>query len=81
MVEIKKNTHIVCKDDDAREYLTVTEYEILKKLLHKVKCAKFAAKGVVSEYLIVNKDEPYADKIQQDILEGEDEKWIKTHSF
>lgn len=59
----------VIKAETVVKNLTHEEFEQFVNLMEK------AGKGVEDHrYLVVNVDEPYADKIEQMILEGEREK-------
>jgi len=69
--EIKKGTHIVIKIEDAEEYLTESEARFLNSILDKIDRGRKAYHKKKNEYLIVNTDEPYANKVMQVIKEGE----------
>lgn len=73
--EYKTDTHVVIKRNDALTLLTVGEQIQLANILEKIRLKRFTAgKNPKPEYYIVNKDEPYADKIFEEIRKGEEAK-------
>lgn len=72
----KYNTHIVIKKEDAKKYLSENEYKMLDSLHRIIELHRFST-GRNTSYYVCNTDEPYADKVLQVILEGEDEKRLK----
>lgn len=73
--EEKKNTHLVIKREDIDKYLSPKEKEDFLYLDYLI-----AARKIMEEqkdpnsYYVVNKDEPYADKILEVIKQGETNK-------
>lgn len=66
------NRFIVIKNNDADEYLTDDEKESLSNILLAIMNGRArAGKTPENTYLVCNTDEPYADKVLQDILQGE----------
>ena len=65
---IKENTHLVIKRKLINERLCKKDRELFYALLDII------TKENYNEYIICNKDEPYADKVLQTILQGEAEK-------
>ena len=71
-MEIKENTHIVIKREDALKYLTEPEYQTLEELSHKIIRGRAKDnKTPCNSYYIVNHDEPYAEMVKGVILGGE----------
>lgn len=60
----KEIKYVVIKLSHLRTRLTVEEQDILCTLLKKLSNS--------NNYIVCNQDEPYADKVWQTILEGED---------
>jgi hypothetical protein len=74
MAEIKESTHCVIKALDAVIYLSKDELALLSEIFRKLdKCREQDGKPI-NDYYICNLDEPYADKVLQAILDGEDAK-------
>lgn len=71
-MEIKHNTHLVIKRDLINERLSEQNREIFYTLVNII------TKGNYNEYIICNKDEPYASKVLEVILQGEVEKDVKN---
>lgn len=67
-LKIKDNTHLVIKRKLINERLCKTDRELFYALLNMIN------KGSHNEYIICNKDEPYANKVLQAILQGEAKK-------
>ena len=67
-LKIKDNTHLVIKRKLINERLCKKNRELFYALLNTIN------KENHNEYIICNKDEPYADKVLQTILQGEAEK-------
>lgn len=65
---LKENTHLVIKRKLINERLCKSDRELFYALLDLI------TKENYNEYIICNKDEPYADKVLQTILQGEAEK-------
>lgn len=65
---LKENTHLVIKRKLINERLCKSDRELFYVLLDLI------TKENYNEYIICNKDEPYADKVLQTILQGEAEK-------
>ena len=71
-MEIKENTHIVIKRQDALKYLTEPEYQTLEELSHNIIRGRAKDnKTPCNSYYIVNHDEPYAEMVKGVILGGE----------
>lgn len=68
-IKTKENLYTVIKNQDISECLTETERQILGLLL-----GKLASEAPERKYYVVNQDEPYAHKILEAILDGEDAK-------
>jgi len=78
MAEIKEDTHLVMKFADIKDYLSEADQQSL--FCMSVAIAKARLKDDKEghhKYLVVNKDEPYADDVQRIILKGEDAKQVK----
>lgn len=71
MADIKENTHIVIKCEDIREYLSEKQKHDLDSILLTINISRKEAGKPINNYLIINKDEPYAEKIQEIILSNE----------
>ena len=67
-MKIKENTHLVIKRKLINERLCKKDRELFYALLDVI------TKENYNEYIICNKDEPYADKVLQTILQGEAKK-------
>ena len=67
-LKIKENTHLVIKRKLINKRLCKKDREQFYALLDII------TKENYNEYIICNKDEPYADKVLQTILRGEAEK-------
>lgn len=74
MAKIKKDTHLVLKCEDTNEYLTQAERRVLVSLIIKIEKGRISENKKLNSYYVCNLDEPYADKVFQTILSGEDEK-------
>ena len=71
MSEAKKDDkYFVMKIEDVETMLTETEQEILACIIDKL--------DSINEYIVCNEDEPYAEKVWQAILSGEDAKGDPT---
>jgi D-alanyl-D-alanine dipeptidase len=69
--EIKEKTHVVLKLKDIA-YLSPSLQADLRHICRKViELRDIMQKEPNPEYFVVNKDEPYAEKILEAILEGE----------
>lgn len=69
MTEEMYNKFLVMKWDWLKESLNKEEMEILGYMLNKASASK-----PNHSYYVVNLDEPYAEKVKQIILEGEESK-------
>lgn len=75
MAEIKKSSHTVIKHEDLNKYLTGFEVGCLHHCLIQIYNGRIKdGKQGDNEYYICNKDEPYAQKVLDVILQGEDQK-------
>jgi len=73
MAEVKRNTHIVIKRDDVTEFLSEEERSTLDKLVYEIKVRRLhKLKPPHNEYIVCNWNEPYAQKVLDVILEGEE---------
>lgn len=70
---IKETTHIVIKIDDTDKYLSEHQKRELNNILLTINKGRLSDKKPLNEYLVINKDEKYADKIQKLILCEESE--------
>jgi hypothetical protein len=64
----------VIKTSDALKYLTKSELTKLGVLFAKIDAGRKADGKSINNYYVCNTDEPYAQKIIQTILDGEDAK-------
>lgn len=67
MEKTKENKYTVIKNSDLLDSLTETERHIFNLLVNKLSQGKTSRK-----YYVVNTDEPYAHKVLETILEGEE---------
>lgn len=74
MAKRKESTHIVFKIEDALKYLSNEDRERLATLIFRIETGRSQDGKKLNRYYICNADEPYADKVLQAILEGEDYK-------
>ncbi len=75
MAELKKYTHDVFKQQDLIEYLTNEQIKNYMEISYAIMQGRMAAgKNPQNHYIVCNADEPYADRVLQIILDGEDEK-------
>lgn len=71
-VDIKENTHIVIKREDALKYLTEVEYCALENILNTVSEGRNKdGKNPYNSYYVCNTDEPYAEVVHGIIIGGE----------
>lgn len=71
-MDIKKGTHLVLKYEDVEKYCKAGDLNALDFIRHKIKKGREKdGKPINNSYYICNVDEPYADKVLQDILQGE----------
>lgn len=70
----RENTHIVIKNEDAKKYLSESQKRELDNILLSINNGRISDNKSVNTYLIVNKDEPYAEKIQDMIIFEESKK-------
>lgn len=71
MESTKENRYTVIKNEDLVDSLSETERQIFNLLLNKAIVGKPSRK-----YYVVNKDEPYAHKVLETILDGEESKGV-----
>lgn len=71
MTDIKENTHIVIKRDDATKYLSEKQKHDLDSILLTINTRREKEGKPVNNYLVINKDEPYAKIIQETIISNE----------
>ena len=73
MAEYKTNTHTVIKNEDILKYLTAEEKRQLVHILVNISSGRRAdGKNPENTYYICNTDEPYADKVLDVIIRGEE---------
>lgn len=70
----KETKYVVIKIDDIRNRLSQTEKYILEMLLQQIDDEREKIGKPYNEYIVCNKDEPYAENVWQAILDGEDSK-------
>lgn len=71
-VEIKTDTFIVIKKEDAMNYLSGTEQAYLARMLHTIAASRLdTGKRPVNSYYVCNVDEPYSVNVRNMILSGE----------
>lgn len=71
-VEIHEDKFIVVKKEDVQKYLSKSDMVILNVLLGKIVEGRAEeGKSTDNKYWVVNRDEKYADKVLQIILDGE----------
>ncbi|MGE4321039.1 MAG: hypothetical protein AB7E61_06305 [Acholeplasmataceae bacterium] len=76
--EEKSNTHIVIKRDDVLNLILASDAALLGEILQKIEDARYeAGKKINQSYIVVNRDEPYADTIMGIIAKGEEMKHHK----
>jgi hypothetical protein len=74
-MDIKKDSHLVLKNDDIEKYLSAGDLNALDFITHKIKKGRQQdGKSINSNYYICNTDEPYANEVLETIKKGEDEK-------
>jgi hypothetical protein len=76
-LKVKENTHFVIKKDDTMQYLNRLQKVALRDVLDTISKSRKKDNKKNNEYLIINKDEPYANKVLEVIINGEIEKEIK----
>jgi len=75
MSGLKTYTHTIFKNKDLAKYLTNEQAKNEMEISYAIKQGRAAdGKNPENQYYICNVDEPYADKVLQVILNGEDEK-------
>ena len=74
-IKTKENLYTVIKNEDLIHTLTETERQVLGLILHKI-----AQVTPGRKYYVVNQDEPYAHKVLETILDGEESKLEKTYA-
>jgi hypothetical protein len=70
MVERKYDTHAVIKRTDIKRYLSVEEAAEFNRMCDIIAFGRYA-EDRSSEYYVCNVDEPYADRVLEAILTGE----------
>ena len=70
-------THIVLKMSDCQKYLNQNEIQNLASILSKIGVGRKANGKQPNEYIIVNLDEPYSDRIFRQVLIEESKKGIE----
>lgn len=73
MSKKKTNTHLVWKNADISEVCSPEDLRTLAQISTKIKAYReMTGREAVPEYIVVNKDEGYADIIEQVIEDCED---------
>ena len=67
-------THIVLKMSDCQKYLNQNELQNLASILSKIGIGRRANGKQTNEYIIVNLDEPYSERIFRQVLIEESKK-------
>lgn len=69
------NTHLVLKMEDIRKYLDVQQLKALDLMIRDIEEGrKKEGKNPLNTYYICNTDEPYAEEVENTILQGEQAK-------
>jgi hypothetical protein len=76
-LKVKENTHFVIKKDDTMQYLNRLQKVALRDVLDTISKSRKKDNKKNNEYLIINKDEPYANKVFEVIKQGEIHKEVK----
>jgi hypothetical protein len=76
-VEIKVDTHIVIKREDAEKYLSPRQEKQLAKILDTIDSKRSVIGKKHNNYYVCNTDEPYAKEVYDEILIGELKKQSK----
>ena len=76
MARLNNSLYIVIKRDDTK-YLDYHQICVLQEILQTIELHT----GHRNKYYVCNQDEPYAKKVKQIILEGEDKKKLKNCTF
>jgi len=71
LVEIKRDTHIVIKNEDVEKYLSPRQKRKLKRILNTINTGRVIDGKKINHYAVCNEDEPYYKKVMNIILEGE----------
>ena len=75
MADIVKDKYVVLKNEDIEKYCKAGDLNALDFIKHKIKKGRQnEGKSANNSYYVCNTDEPYADKVLQEILKGEDDK-------
>lgn len=72
MAKTINNKYIVLKTDDVENYLDPSEQEALAMVCRVLNYCRNKDGKKENSYYVCNTDEPYADKVLQVILNGED---------
>lgn len=76
MTDIKENTHIVIKCDDIIKYLSEKQKHDLDSILLTINTRRVKEGKPINNYLVINKDEPYAKIIQETIISNEENRYF-----
>lgn len=68
------NMYVVLKVDDVKKYLGREGFATLVILNESIVNGRESDGKKQNEYIVCNQDEPYAEKVWQAILDGEDKK-------
>lgn len=79
MAKVIEDKFIVIKIEDVDRYLTEEDSWILVRLQQAILAGREKENKKLNDYWVCNRDEPYADKIIQTILEGEANKEIENN--
>lgn len=67
----------VLKWSDIEKYLDKFDQKLLSELCDKITVRRIAEGKHFNNYIVCNQDEPYAEKVWQTILDGEDAKILE----
>jgi DNA/RNA endonuclease YhcR with UshA esterase domain len=71
IVEIKRFTHLVIKQEDVNKYLTERKAKKFNKLIEEINRGRVKDGKGYNNYYVCNEDEPYANDVITTILHGE----------
>ena len=74
MAEKETSKYMVLKRDDIDTFLSVYDRVILERLVGRINECRESEGKSKNDYILCNQDEPYAEKVWQAILDGEDNK-------
>jgi len=68
----KENKYLVLKIKDIENFLSLKEKDQLNQICYKIENERLAQKKKTNKYIVVNEDEPYAQKVW-DLIFGKQE--------